>query len=155
MSDEKRIIEINGVKIEVDLRTAKRVDSYRVGDRVKVLKKSYGETFESFHGVIVAFDEFIQRPAITICYVTNKYGSDTPLEFVTLTKDSKDIEIAPANGDVIVHKEDILATIDKMIEGKRAEIQTLEAKRNYFLARFGAWFESPASFATPAERANP
>ena len=41
MSDEqKRIVEIGGVKIEVDLRTAKRVDSYRVGDPVKVLTKS-------------------------------------------------------------------------------------------------------------------
>ena len=37
--EEKRIVEIDGVKIEVDLRTAKRVDSYKVGDNVKILEK--------------------------------------------------------------------------------------------------------------------
>lgn len=39
MDDGKRIIEIDGVKIEVDLRTAKRIDTYRVGDNVKILNK--------------------------------------------------------------------------------------------------------------------
>jgi len=33
----KQIIEINGVKLEVDLSTAKRIDEFRVGDTVKVL----------------------------------------------------------------------------------------------------------------------
>ena len=32
----KQIIEINGVKLEVDLSTAKRIDEFRVGDTVKV-----------------------------------------------------------------------------------------------------------------------
>ena len=35
--EEKRIVEIDGVKIEVDLRTAKRIDTFAVGDNVKVL----------------------------------------------------------------------------------------------------------------------
>lgn len=42
--EERRIVEINGVKIEVDMRTAKRVDSFRVGDNVKVLDKDYNGT---------------------------------------------------------------------------------------------------------------
>ena len=39
--EEKRIVEIDGVKIEVDLRTAKRIDTFAVGDNVKVLCKEY------------------------------------------------------------------------------------------------------------------
>jgi hypothetical protein len=36
MEENKRIVEIDGVKIEVDLRSAKRIDTFRVGDNVKV-----------------------------------------------------------------------------------------------------------------------
>ena len=46
MEDEKeymKTIEINGVKLEIDLRTAKRVDTFKIGDNVKVLKKEYGD----------------------------------------------------------------------------------------------------------------
>ena len=40
---EKRIIEINGVKMEIDTRHAVRVDKLAVGTRVKVIRKKYGD----------------------------------------------------------------------------------------------------------------
>ena len=43
--DNKRIVEIDGVKIEVDLRKAKRVDSFQVGDNVKILEKKYNDDY--------------------------------------------------------------------------------------------------------------
>lgn len=45
---ETTIIEINGVKLEIDLRHAKRIDNLRVGDTVKVLRKRYDDSYESF-----------------------------------------------------------------------------------------------------------
>lgn len=48
--DQKRIIEVNGVKLEVDLRNARRVDEFRVGSPVKVLVKNYS-TYESHFGM--------------------------------------------------------------------------------------------------------
>ena len=140
MKDEnKRIVEINGVKIEVDLRTAKQVASYKVGDRVKVLVKNYSGSYTVSHGIIVAFDEFIARPSITICHLTNDYSPD--LKFVTLNKDSKDVEIAPCNDDVLIEKGEVVEKINRSIETKKAEIIDLESKRNYFEQRFGAWFK--------------
>ena len=47
MADEKRIIEIDGMKVEVDLRHAKRVDTFKVGDNVKILDKSYEDSHRS------------------------------------------------------------------------------------------------------------
>lgn len=41
MSESKRIIEINGVKLDVDLSQCKVVENYKVGDAVKVLVKEY------------------------------------------------------------------------------------------------------------------
>ena len=39
--DQKRIIEVNGVKLEVDMRYARKIEELRVGSRVKVLIKNY------------------------------------------------------------------------------------------------------------------
>ncbi|MHC4294732.1 MAG: hypothetical protein ACYSTL_04025, partial [Planctomycetota bacterium] len=54
--DQIRVVEINGVKLEVDLRHAKVIDQFRVGDRVKVLKKKYEKVYESHPGAIIGFD---------------------------------------------------------------------------------------------------
>jgi len=51
MNENKRIIEINGVKLEVDLTTARRIDEFKVGDTVKVLD-SRNERNEVRTGVI-------------------------------------------------------------------------------------------------------
>lgn len=93
-NEYKRIIEINGIKVEVDLRTAKRVESFKVGDPVKFLRKEYNDTFKSCPGVIVGFDEFQNRPTIIVAYIDASY-SKTDLQFAYINKDSKDQEIAP------------------------------------------------------------
>ena len=41
LNEFEREIEIDGVKVAVDMRTVKKIDVYRVGDNVKVLRKSY------------------------------------------------------------------------------------------------------------------
>ena len=46
--EEKRIIDINGMKMEVDLRTAKRIDTFKVGDNVKVLATEYNGTWGDY-----------------------------------------------------------------------------------------------------------
>ncbi len=35
MEENKRIIEVAGVKMEIDLRTAKKIENFKVGDNVK------------------------------------------------------------------------------------------------------------------------
>lgn len=69
MNDQnKRVIEINGVKLEVDMRYAKRVDELRVGSKVKVLNKEYS-SYKVYPGVIVGFEEFDNLPTIVVAYL--------------------------------------------------------------------------------------
>ena len=138
MDEHMRVVEIGGVKVEVDLRTAKRVDQFRIGDRVKVLHKQYS-SWKSAHGVIVAFDDFVNLPSITVCYFSDDYKPD--LKFVTINAETKDVEIVACNDDVLVDKGEILARLQAEIDTKQAEIADIERKRDYFVARFGAWFE--------------
>ena len=72
----KRVVEINGVKMEVDLRSAttQEVNTYKVGDQVKVLIKDYS-SWKDYPGTIVGFDNFKQRPTIIIAYL-ERYNSD-------------------------------------------------------------------------------
>lgn len=36
-NENKRIIEVNGVKMEIDLRQAKVIDNYKVGDKAGIM----------------------------------------------------------------------------------------------------------------------
>jgi len=142
MSEDPNIrqIEINGIKMEVDLRTVKKIETYRVGDRVKVLVKRYSETYETHHGVIVAFDDFKALPTITVCYLSCDYNGD--LTFVSVNSASKDVEIVACNDDVLVEKAEVLKRMQAKIDQKKAEIEDIERKMRYFEDRFGAWFKA-------------
>lgn len=136
-----KIIEINGIKLEVDMRTAKRIEQYRVGDKIKVLVKTYSDSFESYPGVIAGFDMFEQRPSITVAYIKQSYASAS-LEFRVINKDSKDIEICSAQDyDLSYEKGDVINNFNREIEKKRNEILDIEAKKNYFIEKFGKHFE--------------
>ncbi|MFB3926753.1 MAG: hypothetical protein ACE14T_11935 [Syntrophales bacterium] len=140
--EEKRIIEVNGVKLEVDLRYAKQVDTYKVGDPVRVLVKKYSDNFYSYPGMIVGFDNFKERPTIIVAYLdTSAYSSD-PLKFVHINKDTKEEEIAPMVDDFIaLEKSAILENLDRLILKKEEETREMKAKKEYFLKYFGAYFK--------------
>lgn len=145
-----RTVEINGIKMEVDLRTAKRVDSYRIGDKVKILTKAYSG-YESHPGVIVGFDEFKNRPTIVVAYVKIDHSNDGAVHFAYIHEGNGDIEIVALNSDdLIPTRETVVATFDRLIAKKKLELADLDAKRSYFLERFGAAFAEYATAPTPA-----
>lgn len=141
MTDEKRIVEINGIKVEVDLRTAKRVDTYKVGDGIKVLVKTYS-SYESHFGMVVGFDQFETLPTLIVCYLDGSRFSDSPLKFVYLNAQTKDIEIcAHSPEDLGVQKADIDQSFEREINKRRTEVSDLEQKQKYFTTMFGRYFK--------------
>lgn len=146
MSENTRIIEINGIKMEVDLRHAVRIDHLKIGDRVKCLVKTYSD-FQTCAGVIVGFEPFKNLPGIVVAYLDTGYASGT-LKFKTFNAETKDFEIVSDldNNALEVDKTSILATFDREAATKRRELEDIEAKRAYFLAHFGRYFE-PATVA--------
>ncbi|UOF82092.1 hypothetical protein [Caudoviricetes sp.] len=138
MENEKQIIEINGIKMEVDLRHAKRIDTFCVGDCVKVLVKEY-DAYKTYAGTIVGFDAFEKLPTIIVAYV--KYSG---LEFVYINANSKaenQAEICMAHEDDIpLHKEDILNRMGNEIETSERKTLELKDKKARFLKLFGKYF---------------
>ena len=140
LNEFEREIEIDGVKVAVDMRTVKKIDVYRVGDNVKVLKKSY-DNYRTYSGVIVDFVNFKELPAIVVAYFDQDY-SGTSIEFVTITKDTNDIEIAPClPHELSINKNRVIDKFNYEIEQQQHKVDELKAKRDYFLENFGKFFE--------------
>jgi ribosomal protein L19 len=137
---EKRIIEINGIKLEVDLSTARRIDEFKIGDNVKVLKKC-NASYEVYAGVIVEFVNFKERPTIIIAIFKNDYFG-VKLEFIHYNSSIEDIEmVACGEHELKLEKSRVIDKFNNEIERKKAELDEMTAKRDYFLKHFSKYFE--------------
>ena len=134
------MIEVNGMKLEVDLRYARRVDTLKVGDRVKVLTKDYSG--HSVHpGTIIGFEPFTALPTIIVAYIKQEY-SKSEVKFLHFNSASKDIELVKAVDDdgLDIKKEIVLKQLDNEIATKQREIDEINMKREYFLRNFNAYW---------------
>jgi len=131
------IVDVNGVVLSVDEKYTSQSPPYKIGDHVKVLVKQYSDTYKTYPGIIVSFDNFQARPTIVIAYLETAYGTENPIKFVYYNKDSKDVEICPMRDDYIsVEKSTVLDLIDNSIAKKQQEIFDLEKRREFFLKNF-------------------
>ena len=142
MSEATRIVQIGGVKLEVDLREAKVIESYKIGDTVKVLVKEYS-SIEVYPGVIVSFDDFPALPTITVAYLKSEYNSAS-VEFAHLNEQSAEkYQIAPLSKlDRMNEKSAVLEHLDRKIVSARETTRDLETKKQYFLAHFEQYFQA-------------
>lgn len=140
MDENKRIVEINGVKLEVDLSTARVVDEYRVGQNVKVLMKEYSN-WHAVPGVITEFVNFKEQPTIVIAVFKEDY-SGCNIEFIYYNEENAEkYELAPTcEHELELNKERAVDKFNVKIEEYKAKIAEIEAKRDYFLKYFDKHF---------------
>lgn len=138
MSEWTREIEVNGVKLEVDMRYAKRIDVFQVGDTVKVLDKR-NDRNELKTGVITDFANFKDLPTMMVAvYMAGDYWTKPTIEFIPYNNDTKDIEIVGVSAEeLIVSRETITQKFDDQIAKKRDELNDLIIKRDTFVKYFG------------------
>jgi len=138
--ENKRIIEINGVKLEVDMSTAKKIDEYRVGDNVKVLKKDYSGNYDVFAGVIVEFVNFKELPTMIIAVFRQDYGG-ARLDFINFNAKTEGVEITPCcEHELKLERCRVIDKFNQEIEKKRSEMEELINKREYFEKHFAKYF---------------
>ncbi len=139
--ENKRVIEINGIKLEVDLSTAKRIDEFRIGDNVKVLQKS-GNDYNVYAGVIVEFVNFKALPTMIIAMFKQDYWG-TKLEFINYNAQTEGVEITLCSEhELKLEKCRVIDKINMEIEKKRNEMDELINKRDYFEKHFQKYFAS-------------
>lgn len=138
MDENIRTIEVNGVKLEVDLRYAKRIDVFKVGDTVKVLDTRNGRN-DMKTGVITDFANFKELPTLIVAvYKAGDYWSEPTIEFIPYNSDTEGIEIVGVSAEeIIVSKETVVQKFNDHIEKKRNELNDLIMKRDTFIKYFG------------------
>jgi len=145
MSDQTRVVKVNGIKMEVDLRNAKVVENYRVGDAVKVLVKEYQDKYKTCPGVIIGFDAFEKLPTIVIAYIESSYNS-AEIKTVHLNGSSEDVEIVPIADEEFLNTDKcrIEDLMDRHILAAEQKLEEEKAKKAYFLKYFGLMFKDVA-----------
>ena len=138
MDNNKRIVEVNGVKIEVDMRYARRIDEFKVGDTVKVLDRR-NDRNDLRSGVITDFAEFKDLPTIMVAvYKPSDYWSAPSIEFIPYNANTEGIGIvAVSQEEIMVSKDTIVDNFNDQIERKRNEMNDLIVKRDTFVKYFG------------------
>lgn len=141
MDENTRIIEINGVKLEVDLRQCKVIENYKVGDQIKVLVKDYSD-YKTYPGVIVGFDDFEKMPTISIAYLKEDYNGAT-IEFIVFNDATKDkVNICPLSSlDRFFSQADAETKLDRQIDNKQKELAELQQKKIFFKQAFAKYFQ--------------
>jgi hypothetical protein len=134
--ENKRIIEINGIKLEVDMSTAKRIDEFKVGDNIKVLK----DATDVMPGVIVDFVNFKELPTIQIAVFKQDYWG-TQIEFINYNSRTEGIEIMPCSEhELRLEKCRVIDKFNLEIEKKQSEVDELIQKRDWFVKHFAKYF---------------
>lgn len=136
-NEGKTIVEVNGVKMEVDLRTARVVENYAVGDSVKLLKKRYSD-YEVLPAVIVGFSEFQKLPTIELLSVAR----NGEVEFHAFNAQTQDMEIAPFNAyELTFTRESVVERLQAAVNEKAEALRVAQAKLFAFTNNFGKVFK--------------
>lgn len=134
----KKTFEVGGKTFQISEPKIRQITEYAEGDTVKVLVKQYSDQFSCHPGIVVGIEPFENMPTVVIAYLEGGYSPDVKLlHFNKVTAEKQSVEICPACPDeLILCRQDILATMDRQIETKRLEVLGLEQKRAYVLKRF-------------------
>ncbi len=145
--DSKQIVEIKGIKMEVDYRegTSTRVDTFKVGTKVKLLTKGYGGDYSVRPGIIVGFDQFKQLPSIKVMVVNAGYAGG--VEYVSFNEGLKDAELISAEDDeeLIAKKDAVIGTLSRDVETKRVAYEAAQDTLRLFQKHYGAAQEKAES----------
>lgn len=138
MEETRRIVEIDGVKVEVDLRQAKRVDCFKIGDNVKILDKDSSD-YKVKPGIIVDFAEFQELPTIVIAvFEEGSWYTAPSIKFLYYNAKTADkIEMVPASDDEIkLSKDGVIEKFEREIQKKKNEYTDLQNQLDYFKRHF-------------------
>lgn len=139
MENERRIIEVNGIKMELDMRSAtvRTLDAFKVGDTVKVLVKKYDKEYRSHAGIIVGFDDFKDNPTIIVMYLGDEYGSSA-VNWLYINAQNTESQIVRANeDDVLFSQEMVVDKMNREIEKAKANLTEAQTRKDVFFKYFG------------------
>jgi uncharacterized protein YqkB len=144
-NSEKKIIEVNGVKLEIDMRYAKSIETYHVGDSVKIFEKqSYGNKMNVYPGIIIGFAEGNNGNAgIEILYIKNEYSTPEIKSAIICNGVDNEFSLAHLSEyDDIFKKDEIVKSFNRKIEELELNLASMINKKALFIEQFSKSFEA-------------
>ena len=138
-NETTRVIEINGVKFEVDLRQAVRIEVLKVGQRVRVLTKQY-DGYKVSHGVVIGFEPFEKLPTVLVAYVEIGHAS-CEIKHIAYNAATKDVEIVASIDSERLDKETAEANLEKQVAKAEKDVQDAKDRLAYFRHTFSQCWE--------------
>lgn len=142
-NSETQIVEINGVKMEVDMRHARVIhENIRIGTKVKILERSTYRDPCVRAGVVIGFQPFNEMPTISVAYLDESSEELVKFAYINNSKESTErwSLVPDVDDDLPVRKARVTAAMDRQIEKKEHEIEDLKSRRKYFLQHFAEYF---------------
>jgi len=137
-----RIVEVGGIKLEIDERTARTIEQYRVGEPVKCLVQAYGDKYDLYPGVIIGFADFAELPTIEVMYANTTFNATDPFIIKAINAKTTGIEIAPMQElELLMDRQGMMVKFDAAIRKMETDLSDMMAKREYFDTHFAAVFE--------------
>ncbi len=134
-----RIIEINGVKFEVALRQAVRIDVLKVGQRVRVLTPQYSG-YTVHHGCVIGFEPFEKLPTVLVAYVELGYGK-CEIKHIAYNAETTDVEIVASIDSERLDKETAERVLERDIAKAEKDVQDAKDRLAYFRQTFATCWE--------------
>lgn len=135
------LVEIKGYRIQpvAGQESFSSTYIYKVGDRVKLLKKEYS-TSVVYDGVIIGFYLFNDMPSIEVCWIKNEYNK-AELNFEIINDQVEGVEIVPSGHSIPIDSTKVVEALDREIGAKEDDIRALKDKKAFFLDRFERYLE--------------
>lgn len=137
MSDATRVIEINGLQIEVDGSTDVAEGPFKIGDPVKVLHKGLANTEPKIMpGVIIGYGGFLTLPSIEVMVLGEEY-TWSAFRFIVINEQVRDFEIVRCNRyEQVFGCSKIVERLDRDIARRELELLDLKNKKFFFAKNF-------------------
>jgi len=145
-------VTIGNVSLELLPQVMRRVETLRIGTKVKVLRKeAYGDKHKVYPGIIIGFEPFKKLPTAIIAYADISYSA-VDLKFLAFNTETTDVEVVAAASDDEFTTDDVQAEkwFAKEIEKKHREVADLEYKRDFFRTKLGRAWEQVSAEAPVA-----
>lgn len=142
MSDATKVIEINGLQIEVDGSAEVTAGPFKIGDPVKVLHKGSTNTEPKIMpGVIIGFGGFLTLPSIEVMVLGEEYTWPA-FRFIVINEKTKDFEIVRCTRyEQVLGCSKIVERLERDIAKRELELLDLKNKKIFFASNFQKAFE--------------
>lgn len=136
--EDIQIIEVGGTKIEIDFSRARKIETFKVGDCIKIFKKKYSD-WKLYPAIITGFASSDEMSGIEVTYLETEYNSAT-MKCEVVTAETKETIIASiSSNENYMSFNTLTELLARDIDKKEMELAEAKSKLKFFKDFYGKY----------------